>query len=54
MPHALIVVSLLQAGEALADEVRAARAAKLEVAMVHENDPALDGCEFARCVVSSV
>ena len=35
-------------GQRLADEVRAARVANMDIAMVHENDPALNGCEFGR------
>ena len=35
-------------GQRLADEVRAARVANMDIAMVHENDRALNGCEFGR------
>ena len=34
-------------GEAFAAEVREARKAGMPIAMVHENDPGLGGCEFA-------
>ena len=35
-------------GELFADEVRAARANNFPIIMVHENDEAAGGCEFAR------
>ena len=35
------------AGELLAEELRTARAAGIEVVMLHENDQERGGCEFA-------
>ena len=34
--------------EALAEQVRAARRARLPIVMAHENDPDLGGCLFAK------
>ena len=41
------------AGEALAREVRTARAYKAQIVMIHENDVQRDGCEFEHFFVTT-